>query len=116
MLISTKLHIIGLTSEYLEDYSEACDRILEVFVLKYYCDAETGPEDVDTHWVGNQTGGVAEINDDFWSMDNIVLALELDCPGDTLWGWHDYCYERYSEGKEPEYNLGTWMKKPLKKP
>jgi hypothetical protein len=97
------------TKKALGNYYAACESILVKFTMQYYCDKETKLTDVYIDWVGDQIGGVASINDEFWSMDDMVTALELDYPNKKLFEWYWYSVDERMENRSP-INMRNYLK------
>jgi len=85
-------------------YAIACDAYLREFCKKH------GYDYSDAYWVGDQTGGIADINEIFVSMQTIIDDIELDAPEDELTKWYDYCVEMSFLGAETTPNFSSWVK------
>ena len=68
----------------LDNYEKACNELATAFIEKYFCDDDIKLKDIDFDWVGNKVGGVAFINDYYFSMDDIVNAIRFKAPKDRL--------------------------------
>lgn len=86
-------------------YFEACERIKEAFLKKYYNYYTLD----DIFWVGDDIGGVACVGEYFHNMNDMVAALYLDCPVEKFFEWYDYCLENYEKKDAIYYNLKSFM-------
>lgn len=93
----------------LNQYYEACNALLLAFLKKYYTDKDNPIEDIDYCWIGDQVGGVVGINDEFWSMDDIVTAMEIRPTQKQLFDWYWYQIDEQMENKSP-INLENYLK------
>lgn len=91
-----------MSTKTIKEYHKACNDVVRAFAKKYY-DWETLDED-NFFWVGNEIGGVAAINDEFWDMEKMVTALELSAKSKDLFDW----YYDYDNPKRP--NLNNYLK------
>jgi len=69
----------------LDKYYIQCNRILDLFIEKYYAEYGYSPE---FYWIAEETGEVASIDDDFWNMSDMITALRLNIEEDTLFEWY----------------------------
>jgi len=82
------------TKDLLEDFYE--DELLVVtrFIETYFCEEEEDFASINFFPVGGDTLGVWQISDYFFSINDIVLALEEEIPENVLFAWYDYAIER----------------------
>lgn len=92
-----------------QQYFEACERIKEAFISKYYIYETLDRESIDDFWVGDDIGGVICINDYFHNLKDMVDALILDCPREKFFEWYDYSLENYEKKDAIHYNLKSFM-------
>ncbi len=80
------------------EYEMACQNIADHFLDIYYDDAECW-------WIGSEVGGVLGVNDEFWSMEDLVNALRYKPSREKLM---DFYYHRMD--KEPKYSMKNYLK------
>lgn len=77
----------------LKNYYNAVEELTKVFCKKYFKDCyKYDPKD----WIGCDIGGIIEINDYFFDMNYIEIALKYKATEDELFGYYDYSL---NEGK-----------------
>lgn len=86
----------------LEKYYQACQDLAEE-VSKKYADGEV-------YWIGDRTGGIAEIGDAFLDIDSIAMVAEVNPTVDRFWD----AYWAYTE-EEIDASLANLMKYGVKK-
>ena len=82
-------------------YYRACEALTEKFIKIYYCDPHTPVGDMDWFWVGDDIGGVLFVNDDYWSFEDVKVALAYEIPKNTLFAWHSDSLDHAMEN-QPE--------------
>lgn len=74
-------------------YADLANEILELFVTTYYTYDDWDRAD-DYYWIGETMPSfvphTAQINDHFWNIEQMVLALKLSIPQHILFDWNDY--------------------------
>jgi len=103
-------------TEALGEYRAACEEIARVFVDTYH---NTYPGFTDeSRWIADDVGGVLEIGDYFWNMEDMVTALEMECKEKILFQWYDESLEHYLKAgqKEGFINLENFIKLKSTKP
>jgi hypothetical protein len=90
-------------------YYAACQDLADAFVTKYYTDTEITLEQVEAYWIADQIGGVYQVNDQCWRMQDIVEALENHATEKQLFDWYEESMEMYST-KGHSINLENWLK------
>lgn len=100
-------------NEAIKQYKQACEEVREAFVQKYY---NTYPEWTDeSEWVAGDIGGVLAVNDEYWSIADMVTALKLDANEKDLFDWYNDSIDAAIRQQE-YYNLENYLKynsKPL---
>ena len=88
-----------------DNYKRSCNLILEELIT------HMGYEEPEHRWVSEDTAppSVAIINDDFWNIEDMVLALMYKIPEDKMFEWYYETLERATEGKETQ-NLYSYHK------
>lgn len=88
------------------NYTAACNAYMAAFCEKHNFDYEPDA------WVGGATGGIAEINDLFVSMDDMRADIDRDAPEEEYAKYYDYCLRVGSiaggELKTPNYE--SWLR------
>mgnify|MGYP003633243368 CR=1 FL=1 len=75
-----------------QKYKDACEDVARVFMAKYYSEYEYTQ---DSYWVADEIGGVFYICDEFYNIDRMIQALELNCPPEKLYEYQDMESEHY---------------------
>ena len=88
-------------------YKKACEGLLEAFIDTYYVDEDISREDVDAYWVAEDIGGTVFINDDWWSCELMLDALDLKVDPGKLFEWYHDVY--INEKTDPKYNLKNYL-------
>lgn len=71
-------------------YEEVAQEYRVALIKKFY------PEEVpfaDSYWVGDEIGGVLELNEDFFGFDTIRYIVDNDVLYDIWEDWYQYCQE-----------------------
>ncbi|MBI4650221.1 hypothetical protein HY745_02840 [Candidatus Desantisbacteria bacterium] len=74
----------------------------KMFLKKYYC---SNPK---WYWVADQIGGILYVNDNFYSMENIVNCLKLNVTAKDLFAWYTNSVDEAMKGGS--INLVNWLK------
>jgi hypothetical protein len=87
----------------LDDYYQACNGLAFEFQEKYFGVKYNFYPD----WVNDEIGTVLMINDYFFGMDDIILALKKNVTRKKLFEWYDY----YTEGNTKlKVNFNNYLK------
>ena len=88
---------------WLTEYYSGCNELARLFMLKYFGkDADVPPD-----WVADQIGGVLIVNDYFFNMRDIIIALTKNVTRKKLFEWYDY----YTEGNTKlKVNFNNYLK------
>jgi len=68
----------------IEEYNAICDRIANIFVLKYF------DKDADCWWLADEVGGVTFINDYFFSMSDILEYMKYGYSKKMMFERYEY--------------------------
>ena len=85
---------ISSIQKALNNYEDACENLAARFMEKYYVEDTEYPFH---DWVGGTVGEVMLINDDYWSLSDMVTALDLSALPSKLFKWHNESMEAYQE-------------------
>ncbi len=77
----------------LNKYEDICIDIVDEFVEKYFVDNDNKRSDFDLDWVANEIGGVVQISDYYFSMNDIVETLRLQPSKEQLFNWYNKCLD-----------------------
>ena len=72
----------------IEEYNAICDRIVQIFVNKYFEDG-----DVKAFWIADDIGGVICINDYFFSMSDMLEYMKYKYTYLNMFEHADYCLD-----------------------
>ena len=75
-----------------EKYEEACIYIASFFCQKYFNDAEY-------YWVGNQIGGVLEVCDMYFSVEDMFDYVKYKYTFKQMCNHYEYALERHTKGE-----------------
>lgn len=84
---------MNIYSKELKQYNLVCNQLLYSFMKKYYCDKKQTIKDLDWFWIADRIGSVVALNDQFWGMEDIVLALEKNVSKKKLFEYNDKSIE-----------------------
>lgn len=92
-------------SNPLHDWEIETNRLTDIFVKKYFKDA-------DWYWIGDDIGGVIEVNDYFFGFDRIREALKYKASAKKLFAYYDLESEKMFEIPEskPDVNFRTFLR------
>lgn len=90
--------------EQLDKYYSECNKIKELFILRYFCSKNYLIEDVETYWIGDQVGSVAVINDYFFNIEDMVLALDRTVSKKKLFAYYDQSIEEKPDSLKTLYS------------
>ena len=90
----------------IERYMNAHNDIAKAFALKYY--------DYKLDWYDLMTPNDRYLHpicicDDYWSIEDMYLALHEDISKEDVHAWYSYAYELYNKWEKPRYNLYTYQ-------
>lgn len=97
----------GMSREELRlNYNAACNAYLAAFCEKHGYDYDPGT------WVGNDSGGIAEVGDLFVRMTDILADIDRDAPEDEYIKYYDYCLRvgSIADGKLETPNYDSWLR------
>lgn len=88
------------------NYTAACNAYMAAFCEKHNFDYEPDA------WVGGATGGIAEINDLFVSMDDMRADIDRDAPEEEYVKYYDYCtrVDTIGHGELSTPNYDGWLR------
>ena len=81
----------------------ATENLKNAFVKKYFA------EDPDCYWVGNEKGGVFYVNDNFFSLTDMVEFIRYNYPVTKMFEYQDYSLKCVEKGKSP-INIKNYLK------
>lgn len=93
------------TSKSVKEYESACQKVLEEFGKKYY---EYETIDLCDCWVGNEVGGIALINDEFYHIDFMIKALRLNVDSESMFNYYYYSMDMHHTNTSP-LKLEAWL-------
>lgn len=83
-------------NKYLKNYYNSVEELTKHFCKKYF----KGVYEYDVNdWVGCNIGGIISINDYWFSLSNIDIAIKYKATKKELFGYYDFSYERHIAGK-----------------
>ena len=93
--------------DVLEGYENHIKRITQWFI-KLYFKEEYDIDQIQDLYVGQELGGVFEINDYFFNFSDVYFCLKHPVSGDVLFEWYDYNlkwqpYQHY-------INIKSWVR------
>jgi hypothetical protein len=95
---------IKLGEYMLGTYELACDELAQYFVVKYF------GKEAEYYWIGDEIGGVIDINERFFSIDDMVNFLRYKYSAKMLFKYYDEKLECDSKGKDWGYNIKSYKK------
>lgn len=72
-------------------YEELAEEYRKALIKQFYPDEEVPYG--DSYWVGDEIGGILELNEDFFDFDTIRYIVDNDVQYDTWEDWYQYCKE-----------------------
>ena len=93
----------SLILEHDELFHEMCYQ----FVEKYYSQED---EDIIPYWYivwewGNLFHNVLSVSDDFWSIEDIYIALKHNITSDLVFAWYEYSFNKNTSEEWEYFNL-----------
>lgn len=83
-------------NKYLKNYYNSVEELTKHFCKKYF----KGVYEYDVNdWVGCNIGGVICINDYWFSLSNIEIAIKYKATKKELFGYYDFSYEKHIAGE-----------------
>ena len=89
-----------------ENWKRATKQLAEAFVTKYYGEKAV----LCMFWIGDEIGDILCINDDFYNVDRMVQALELNATYEQLAEFSEYECECREQGKDKKINFKKFVK------
>lgn len=84
-------------------WQKATNALAQEFCTKYF-------ETDDWYWIGEDIGGLLDVNGYCFGIDRIVEAIEINCSYELLMQFYDYEGACCEDEKLPRYNFKTWVK------
>ena len=94
-----------LKKDVVKIYKDACEDVARVFMEKYYPERRYDKD----YWVAGDVGSVFYIADEFYNIDRMIEAIELNCPPEKLYQYQDMELEYY-QGENSDKPLGVNFK------
>ena len=85
----------------IDQYHEICTKISNEFNKKYF------DGDADMYNIGNDFDGVWGVNDYYFNLSDMAIALELDVKEKELFSWYDQWTDPDNNN---QINLRNWHK------
>ena len=83
-------------NKYLKNYYNSVEELTKHFCKKYF----KGVYEYDVNdWVGCNIGGIISINDYWFSLSNIDIAIKYKATKKELFGYYDFSYEKHIAGE-----------------
>ncbi len=80
----------------LKNYYKAVEELTKEFCKKYF----KGVYEYNVNdWVGCNIGGVICINDYYFNLNNIEIAIKYKATKKELFGYYDFSYEKHIAGE-----------------
>lgn len=79
-----------------EKYKKICDEYIEAFLDKH--DLSINDYEYGEWWIGNEVGGLVDLDDCTFNFDDIRYDVDHDIPGDQIFKWYWNSVERYELG------------------
>ena len=89
-----------------ENWKRATKQLAEAFVTKYYGEKAV----FCMFWIGDEIGDILCMNDDFYNVDRMVQALELNATYEQLAEFSEYECECREQGKDKKINFKKFVK------
>ncbi|HNU76512.1 MAG TPA: hypothetical protein PKL88_02255 [bacterium] len=91
---------------WLTEYFSDCNELARIFIQKYFRGVAVGC-DGSPEWVCDEPGTVLIVNDFYFGMSDIILALKKEVTIKKLFEWYDY----YTEPRKGNgVNFNNWLK------
>lgn len=85
-----------------QDYENACNAYMRAFCEKHDFSVE------DAYWVGDDVGGILNVDDMDFDMETIRTDIDEDAPEEELFKWYDYILDAL-EFKLTKPNFHAWV-------
>ena len=93
-------------NKLLKKYSKVCDEIAQEFVKRYYTYDDGSKQDY--MWV--DVGGVCNIGDEWWSLDDMINAIRYNYQEDKMLEYYYYRMENWEKESELIPNMKNYLK------
>jgi len=94
----------------LEEYEQACQRLIEEFISRYYLDDEMTLEEYIESYTEFKHSTLF-VCDDNVSLFTIEQAIKNNIPKDVYFKWYSDCLDAALDGRETVPNLENYYKK-----
>lgn len=85
-----------------EEYKLVCNKILDYVITEYFIEEGLTVDDVDKSWVGEDIGGVAEIQGMFFDMYELVQIVECKPTEEQFFKYYgEYRQAMRAKGRSP---------------
>lgn len=92
----------------IQQWERATNKLVMQFIEKYYCDEKIPITDIDWFWVADEVGGVLFVNDNFYSLEDILDCARYNPTGEQLFEFCNQRLESYQSGQIMP-NLKNWL-------
>lgn len=90
----------------IKNYENACQKIAEKFRDKYL-------EEAEIYWAGLDVGGVCQVGDYYFDMDQMITALKYKATQQQVFDYYNADVELRSSGKEKlPFNFENYVRYP----
>lgn len=97
--------MVNFNSKLWTRFENVCNAYLKVFCKKHDFDYD----DAKDSWVANFAGTIVNCADYYFSMEDIIVDIEMDAPEDELIKWYDYSLDRHEKGLFA-LNYESWLR------
>lgn len=91
----------------LKEYKDAVEKLANYFEYKYFIENEETGWHIDSRWVAYEVGGIYEINDFFFDINDMIDFIRYDYTPDEMF---KYYWER-EDNREGFPSIKNWKKK-----
>lgn len=84
-------------NDLLESFDFAANQIARYFTRRYF----GKPGDVDFFWIGNDVGGMAHINDMFFTLEDMLTYLKNNASRRMMSEYYWYVLDEADNGRSP---------------
>jgi len=85
-------------------YKTSCENLTEYFVKKYF------GKDAEYYWIGDEVGGVIDVADRFFSMEDMANFIRHKYSAKMLFKYYDEKLACDMKDKEWRYNIKNYKK------
>lgn len=96
--------MVNFKSKLWDEWVVICNKYLKMFCEKHDYDFD----DATNSWVANFDGTVVLCGDEYVSMEDIILDIEIDAPEEEFRKWYYYCMDCEVLGKHSP-NYYSWL-------